>query len=280
MRYVAPTLQPAGGPLLLSPLAESLGFELAWSGASLHAASRIAGGQRAQLGDAGGVTPATGASPDMIGYAFSGSGTGQITARVSDTTACTFVVLYSNLTGGASALGRLVSTYSGAGGHDIYCDSVSLYLQAFFSGGSSQRALNVAPGTGATPVCLAWSTDGTTTPTSLASVDGAATTVTVSANASGSRLAGGTVLGIGGRPDTTSRQCGARIYLAARSRYALDQAALDRISARPWQSLLMVPQARRIWVPVSAGGGAGITGPLISRSRLTHSPLIAGRIVQ
>lgn len=37
---------------------------------------------------------------------------------------------------------------------------------------------------------------------------------------------------------------------------------------------------RRDVGPVSAGGGAGITGPLISRSRLTHSPLIAGRIVQ
>lgn len=37
---------------------------------------------------------------------------------------------------------------------------------------------------------------------------------------------------------------------------------------------------RRIWVPVSAGGGAGITGPLIGRGRLLNSPLIGGRLVQ
>lgn len=259
LRQYAPSQQPPGGPLLLSPLAESLGFDLVWSGASLHAASRIAGGNRATLGDAGGVTPATGATPDMIGYAFSGSGTGQVTVRVTDTAGCTFVALYSNLTGGASALGRLMSTYNGAGGNDIYCDGVSLHFQVFFSGGSSQRTLNTAPGTGATPICLAWSNDGASTPTSFASVDGAASTVTVTANTSGSRLAGGNVLGIGGRPDTTARQAGARIYLAARSRFALDQAALDHISAKPWASLLRVPQ-RRIWVPVSAGGGGGAVG--------------------
>lgn len=269
------TAQPRQ-PVVLSRLAESLGFETAWLGIGGTAAYPKASRQ-AYLTDFSGVTAAANAERHLAGKTFSGSGTGQIILPVSDTTQCTFVAIYSDLTGGASLLGRLMSTYNGAGGHDVYCDGVSLHLQTFFSGGSSQRSLSVAPGTGSVPVCLAWSTDGATSPTSVASVDGAASTVTVSANTSGSRLAGGTVLGIGGRPDTTSRQIGGRVYLAARSRYALDQATLDRISARPWQTLL-----ERVARPsvMTAGAAAGITGPLIGRGRLTHSPLIAGRLVQ
>lgn len=244
------TSQPAT-PVALSQLAQFLGFEIAWTGVDLNAAGLVP--RRASMADSGGVTPAYAVGRGMTGKTFSGSGTGRVIVPVTDTVACTFVVIYSDITGGASALGRLVSTFNGSGGHDIYCDGSSIILQEFLSGGTSQRTLASTPGTGSTPVCLAWSTDGTTSPTSIASVDGSAATVNATANSSGSRVAGGTSMGIGGRPDTTGRQIGARIFFAARSRFALDQVTLDRISARPWQSLLQVRAGRRIWAP-SAGG--------------------------
>ena len=66
--------------------------------------------------------------------------------------------------------------------------------------------------------------------------------------------------------------------------HVLPYAACDGWMAEATRSPLALLNAiykpRRIWAPVSAGGGAGITGPLIGRGRLMNSPLIAGRLVQ
>lgn len=57
---------------------------------------------------------------------------------------------------------------------------------------------------------------------------------------------------------------------------ALSDAEMRDVMLAVWERMLA---PRRIWVPVAAAA-AGITGPLIGRGRLTHSPLIAGRLVQ
>jgi hypothetical protein len=209
--------QPRYQQTVLSPLARQLGFESAWLGDTLRA---IGWGESQVIQTdtaiaTAGVNP-TYAPGGLVGKSFSGFGFGQLLLRCTDTTANTFIVVYAGLGAGSSGLGRLVSTYNGSGGHDIYYDGGGLGLQGFYSGGTTVRTIS-SVGTGSTPVCLAWSTDGAAAPTSLASVDGAAVTVTAALNSNGSRFAGGTQIGIGGRPDTTGRQSASQIFFVARS---------------------------------------------------------------
>lgn len=61
--------------------------------------------------------------------------------------------------------------------------------------------------------------------------------------------------------------------LAAMWGRALSDAELIALSTNPWQ--LFKPIERRIWVPVSAGGGQTISPPVLTRTKTLHGPSIS-----
>jgi len=189
---------------------------------------------------------------------FSGNGTGKITTTIpADTTACTYVFTVSDLFVN-SALGRVVSTYNGAGGHDVFLDTGVITLQEFFTGSNAQHTIALV-GTTGRAVTVAVSMSGVAGVTPTAYVDGIPVTVTTASAGTGTRIAGGTTLGIGCRPDSTARQLDrGKVYDVAMFNYAASASTLAELSSKPpWQLYSDV----RFYIPVSVSGG-GVTGTL------------------
>lgn len=195
---------------------------------------------------AGGITPIVGAAG--TGLSFAG-GAGTLKANIpADTTACTYVVTASNLSN--AVLSRLISTYNGSGGKDVYIDG-TLGFQEFFSGSNSLHTIPL-PGTGNAPVTIAVAMYGVAGVAPLVYINGVKQAVTVASSGAGARIAGGTTVGIGCRPDVTTRQLNGRIYLAAMAGVACAESELFDLSTNPWR--LFAPRTQRIWAPTAASG--------------------------
>lgn len=260
---------PDNAPIGRSDLARQLGFVALWRARPINIATRkpITGF------DSNGVSNVlTHAGP---AYSLTGSGTGGISMPVPDSAPFTMLVMARSVTSGSSALGRVMSTFNGGGGNDWYYDGGSHNIQIFTASTNSQFTLPSSILTGATFQVVGLSMSGIVgSQAPIAYVGGVPITVSTVTAGSGARVAGGTTLGVGYRPDTTGRQAGGVFLLAGYATRQLSARELALVTSRP--DLLIAP--RRIWVPVSAGGG--ITGPFIGRGRLLNSPLISGRLVQ
>ena len=234
-----------------SDLARRLGFVAVWRGRPIN----LVGGKPLGGTASNGVTPVlTHLGP---AYSLSGSGTGGISmSPVPDSAAFTMLVMARSITSGSSALGRVMSTFNGTAGNDWYYDGGSHNIQVFTASTNSTFTLPSSLLTGSTFQCVAISLSGVVgAQTPIAYADGVPVTVSTVAAGSGARVAGGTTLGVGYRPDTTGRQAGGVFVLAAYATRHLSARELAQVTARP--NLLLAP--RRIWVPVSAGSATPIT---------------------
>lgn len=199
------------------------------------------------------VTP----GPGGIARAFSG-GTGKLTTSIpGDTAQCTFVFTLSNFSRTA-ALGRILSTFNGTGGHDIFMDTGLFTFQEFFGSVNAQHTI-AAVGASDAAVTVAVAMYGAVGVAPVVYVDGLQVTVTTAAAGSGSRIAGGRTLGIACRPDTNTRQFSSgRLYGAAMFDRALSPAELQAVSGSPWQLF----ESQRIYIPGAVvGGGNTIAVP-------------------
>lgn len=238
---------PDSAAIRPSDLARRLGFVALWRGRPIN----LVGGKPLAGTASNGVTPVlTHLGP---AYSLSGSGTGGISmSPVPDSAPFTMLVLARSVTGGTSLLGRVMSTFNGGGGNDWYYDGGSHQIQVFTASTNSSFTLPSSLLTSSTFQCVAISLSGVVgAQTPIAYADGVPVTVSTVAAGSGARTAGGTTLGVGYRPDTTGRQAGGVFVLAAYATRHLSARELAQVTARP--DLLLAP--RRIWVPVSAGGG-------------------------
>lgn len=241
---------PDNAPIGRSDLARALGFVALWRARPSNLATR-----KALTGtDSNGVSGVlTNKGP---AYSLTGTGTGGISMPVPDSAPFTMLVMARSVTSGSSALGRVMSTFNGAGGNDWYYDGGSHQIQVFTASTNSTFTLPSSLLTGSTFQCVAISLSGVVgAQTPIAYADGVPVTVSTVAAGSGARVAGGTTLGVGYRPDTTGRQAGGVFVLAAYATRHLSARELAQVTARP--DLLLAP--RRIWVPVSAGGAADLT---------------------
>lgn len=242
---------PDSAAIRPSDLARRLGFVALWRGRPIN----LVGGKPLGGTASNGVTPVlTHLGP---AYSLSGSGTGGISmSPVPDSAAFTMLVMARSITSGSSALGRVMSTFNGGGGNDWYYDGGNHQIQVFTASTNSTFTLPSSLLTGSTFQCVAISLSGVVgAQTPIAYADGVPVTVSTVAAGSGARVAGGTTLGVGYRPDTTGRQAGGVFVLAAYATRHLSARELAQVTARP--NLLLAP--RRIWVPVSAGGAADLT---------------------
>ena len=185
------------------------------------------------------------------GLEFTGSGSGQVLHAFPDAAAFSVLVVAELRGGGSSSLGRIVSTFDGANGYDLFFDGVSLDYGATFVGSGRASWVYAVP-TSERAAVVGLSHDASSEANTPALyINGAARSLTVNAAPSGSRVAHAGTLGIGCRPDVTTRQGQGSVYLVAAWREALPAAVMTRLTANPWQ--LFAP--RRLLVPVAAGGG-------------------------
>lgn len=246
---------PDNAPIGRSDLARQLGFVALWRARPSNIATR-----KALTGtDSNGVS----AVPTNKGpaYSLTGSGTGGISMPVPDSAPFTMLVMARSVTSGSSALGRVMSTFNGAGGNDWYYDGGSHNIQVFTSGTNSAYSLPSSILTGANLRVVGLSMTGVIgSQAPIAYVDGVPITVSTVTTGTGSRVAGGTTLGIGYRPDTTGRQAGGVFLLAGYSTKTLSARELALITSRP--DLLIAP--RRLAVPGAFTAPSGNVGSVFA----------------
>jgi len=201
---------PDNAPIGRSDLARALGFVALWRARPSNLATR-----KALTGtDSNGVSGVL--TNKGTAYSLTGTGTGGISMPVPDSAPFTMLVMARSVTSGSSALGRVMSTFNGAGGNDWYYDGGNHQIQVFTASTNSTFTLPSSLLTGSTFQCVAISLSGVVgAQTPIAYADGVPVTVSTVAAGSGARVAGGTTLGVGYRPDTTGRQAGGVFVLAA-----------------------------------------------------------------
>lgn len=246
---------PDNAPIGRSDLARQLGFVALWRARPSNIATR-----KALTGtDSNGVS----AVPTNKGpaYSLTGSGTGGISMPVPDSAPFTMLVMARSVTSGSSALGRVMSTFNGAGGNDWYYDGGSHNIQVFTAATNSQYTLPSSILTRADFQVVGLSMSGIVgSQAPIAYVDGVPITVSTVTAGSGSRAAGGTTLGVGYRPDTTGRQAGGVFLLAGYSTRQLSARELALITSRP--DLLIAP--RRLAVPGAFTAPSGNVGSVFA----------------
>lgn len=224
---------------------------------------------------ANGVTPTgdgTGVSEIVGPYGkeadFSGSGTGRyIFATAPEQDAVTIAI--EARVDSTTNLDRLVSAYNGAGSgkYDIYVDANPLWIfqvlratthGMFFISGLSptfRGTLVVSHTLDATP---------------KAYFNGNELSVSVISAGSGATVASSNLLGIGGRPDVTTRQLDGGISTVWRLDRALPASAAQMLSLPGALSRLLY-EPRRIYIPTQSAAAAAPTITALSARLITAS---------
>lgn len=225
---------------------------------------------------ANGVTPTgdgTGVSERAGPYGkeadFSGSGTGRyIFATAPEQDAVTIAI--EARVDSTATLDRLVSAYNGAGSgkYDIYVDAIPLWIfQVFRATTNGMFALDAGlPPTFRGTLVISHTLGATP----KAYFNGNELSVSVMSAGSGATVASSNLLGIGGRPDLTTRQLDGGISTVWRLDRALPASAAQMLS-EPGALSRLLYEPQRIWVPVSAAGGAVPTITALSARLITAS---------
>lgn len=211
----------------------------------------LAAGRDASTYTTSGVAETAGRFGRGLQFSVGGPGTGQVLHSFADAAQFSCVVAGEfGSTGGGNALGRVVSTFDGANGYDLYFDGSTFDYGCTFVG-SGRASWSYALPSAERVSVIAISHDASSAANSpILYVNGSRRTLTVNTAASGSRVAHGGTLGIGCRPDSTARQFEGSLYVVGAWQQALSERALADLTLNPWQ--LFAP--RQIRVPVAAGG--------------------------
>lgn len=258
------TEQPQG---VVEPVSEGVfsGPALLWNAATPRV--NLANGAR-PTGDGTGVSERRG--PFGLEAAFSGSGTGRfIFPTAPEQDAVTFAI--EARIDSVDNLDRLVSSYNGAGSgkYDIYFDATvpSWAFQVFRATTNAQ--FRFVAGLGSTfigTLVISYVLGG---PPEVF-FNGAVVTVSTFITGSGAIVASSNLLGIGGRPDTTSRQLNGGISTVWRLDRALPAPVARELSLPGAMSRLLY-EPRRIYIPTQSAAAAAPTITALSARLITAS---------